>query len=174
MRQERTVQASLFDRFADHEICCELKAMLSAGWMSIAKLLGLAAEDLRRHGVKETGREGLPAELVFCAARFSSSTARLSLSQSWRFILRTRHPLEPSPDCHCRGRRRNRCCIGPSSPSGPRPGRRSIALCSPARVRIKLRPARWCGSTALSSSHSCTSQATAAFSGMRCACWCGC
>jgi IS5 family transposase len=28
------------------------------------ELIGLAAEDLRRHGVQETGREGLPAEAV--------------------------------------------------------------------------------------------------------------
>ena len=27
-------------------------------------LIGLAAEDLRRHGVTETGRQGLPAESV--------------------------------------------------------------------------------------------------------------
>src|ERR1700741_4882371 len=27
-------------------------------------LLGLVADDLRRHGVKETGRQGLPAESV--------------------------------------------------------------------------------------------------------------
>src|SRR5277367_2902198 len=41
MRQERTVQAGL---------------------------ISLAAEDLRRHGVKETGREGLPTEsVVRCA-----------------------------------------------------------------------------------------------------------
>ena len=32
------------------------------------ELSALAAEDLRRHGVKETGREGLPAELVLRCA----------------------------------------------------------------------------------------------------------
>ena len=67
MRQERTVQASLFDLFADHEIGRELKAM--SQWLDEHReLLGLAAEDLRRHGVKETGREGLPAELVLRCA----------------------------------------------------------------------------------------------------------
>src|SRR6201988_476897 len=61
MRQERTVQASLFDLFADHEIARELKAM--SQWLDEHRqLVGLAAEDLRRHGVQETGREGLPAE----------------------------------------------------------------------------------------------------------------
>jgi IS5 family transposase len=63
MRQERTVQASLFDLFAEHEIGRELKAM--SQWLDERReLLGLVAEDLRRHGVKETGREGLPAESV--------------------------------------------------------------------------------------------------------------
>ena len=67
MRQERTVQASLFDLFADHEIGRELKAM--SQWLDEHRqLIGLAAEDLRRHGVKETGREGLPAELVLRCA----------------------------------------------------------------------------------------------------------
>src|SRR5277367_859934 len=63
MRQERTVQASLFDLFAGHEIGRELKAM--SQWLDEHReLIGLAAEDLRRHGVKETGRQGLSAESV--------------------------------------------------------------------------------------------------------------
>ena len=67
MRQERTVQANLFDRFADHELGRELRAM--SQWLDEHRELNsLAAEDLRRHGVKETGREGLPAEsVVRCA-----------------------------------------------------------------------------------------------------------
>ena len=61
MRQERTVQASLFDLFADHEIGRELKAM--SQWLDEHReLIGLVAEDLRRHDVMETGRQGLPAE----------------------------------------------------------------------------------------------------------------
>src|SRR5271163_4061591 len=63
MRQERTVQASIFDLFAGHEIGRELKAM--SQWLDEHhELIGLVAEDLRRHGVKETGRQGLPAESV--------------------------------------------------------------------------------------------------------------
>src|SRR6201981_2407113 len=63
MRQERTVQASIFDLFADHEIGRELKAM--SQWLDEHReLIGLAAEDLRRQGVQETGRQGLPAESV--------------------------------------------------------------------------------------------------------------
>jgi IS5 family transposase len=67
MRQERTVQASLFDLFAGHEIGRELKAM--SEWLDGHRdLLRLVAEDLCREGVKETGREGLPAESVLRCA----------------------------------------------------------------------------------------------------------
>ena len=67
MRQERTVQASIFDVFAGHEIGRELKAM--SDWLDEHRaLLGLVAADLRRDGVKETGRQGLPAEAVLRCA----------------------------------------------------------------------------------------------------------
>lgn len=67
MRQERTVQASIFDLFAGHEIGRELKAM--SAWLDEHRALpGLVAEDLRRHAVKETGRRGLPAEAVLRCA----------------------------------------------------------------------------------------------------------
>jgi IS5 family transposase len=54
MRQERAVQASIFDLFAELEIGRELKAM--SWWLDEHReLIGLAAEDLRRQGVRETG-----------------------------------------------------------------------------------------------------------------------
>ena len=63
MRQERTIQASIFDLFAGHEIGRELKAM--SQWLDEHRaLVGLVAEDLHRRGVKETGRQGLPVESV--------------------------------------------------------------------------------------------------------------
>jgi IS5 family transposase len=63
MRQERTVQASIFDLFAGHEIGRELKAM--SQWLDEhPAVVGLVAKDLSRLGVKETGREGLPVESV--------------------------------------------------------------------------------------------------------------
>jgi transposase, IS5 family len=64
MRQERTVQASIFDLFATHEIGRELRAI--SQWLDehAELVVGLVAADLRRHGVKETGRQGLPAESV--------------------------------------------------------------------------------------------------------------
>jgi IS5 family transposase len=67
MRQQRTVQASLFDRFAGHEIGRELNTM--SQWLDEHRdLLGLVARDLSRCAVKATGRQGLPAEAVLRCA----------------------------------------------------------------------------------------------------------
>ncbi|MER9657948.1 ISNCY family transposase [Mesorhizobium sp. M0152] len=67
MRQERTVQSSVFDLFAEHEIGRELKAI--SQWLDEHRdLLGLVTRDLRRHGVRETGRAGLPTEAVLRCA----------------------------------------------------------------------------------------------------------
>jgi transposase, IS5 family len=67
MRQERTTQTSIRDRFAGHEIGRELKAM--SEWLDEHRTVpGLVAGDLRRHQVKETGRRGLPAEAVLRCA----------------------------------------------------------------------------------------------------------
>jgi len=68
MRQERTIQATIFEVFAQHEIGCELKAM--SQWLDgQGQLTSLVAGDLRRQGVRETGRHGLPADSVLrCAA----------------------------------------------------------------------------------------------------------
>ena len=102
MRQERTVQASLFDRFADHEIGRELKAM--SQWLDEHReLIGLAAEDLRRHSVKETGREGLPAESVLrCALlkqhrQLSYEELAFHLENSASFRAFARLPLSWTP-----------------------------------------------------------------------------
>src|SRR3954468_8306539 len=67
MRQYRTVQASIFDLFAKHEIGCELKK--ASAWLDEhPALIGLVAGDVRRDGVQETGRQGLPAEAVLRCA----------------------------------------------------------------------------------------------------------
>ena len=67
MRQERTVQASIFEVFARHDNGHELKAM--SQWLDEHRdLLGLVSRDLVRVGVKATGREGLPAEAVLRCA----------------------------------------------------------------------------------------------------------
>ena len=76
MRQERIIQASIFDVFARHEIGRELKAM--SQWLDEHRaLLGLVAADLRRHGIQETGRQGLPAEAVLRCAAQAASAAEL-------------------------------------------------------------------------------------------------
>jgi transposase, IS5 family len=67
MRQDRTVQASLFDGFAKHEIGGELEK--ASRWLDAhPALLGVVAADLRRDGVRETGRHGLPTEAVLRCA----------------------------------------------------------------------------------------------------------
>jgi IS5 family transposase len=102
MRQERTVQASLFDLFADHEIGRELKAM--SQWLDEHReLIGRAVEDLLRHGVKVTGREGLPAESVLrCALlkqhrQLSYEELAFHLEDSASFRAFARLPLSWTP-----------------------------------------------------------------------------
>jgi transposase, IS5 family len=73
MRQVRTVQASIFDLFAGHEIGRELKAM--SAWLDDHReLLGLVAADLRRHGLKEPAAAAWRRRAC-CAVRCSSNTA---------------------------------------------------------------------------------------------------
>ena len=53
----------------------ELKAM--SQWLDEHReLIGLVADDLRRHGVKETGRQGLPAEWRHCSNFFDHAKSR--------------------------------------------------------------------------------------------------
>src|SRR3954467_7722470 len=67
MRQERTVQATIFEVFAGHQIGCELKAI--SGWLDGQRaLVSVGSGDLRREGVRQTGRRGLPAESVLRCA----------------------------------------------------------------------------------------------------------
>jgi transposase, IS5 family len=102
MRQERTVQATIFEVFAQHEIGCELKAM--SQWLDgQPALVSLVAGDLRRHGVRETGRQGLPAESVLrCALlkqqrQLSYEELAFHLEDSASFRAFARLPLAWSP-----------------------------------------------------------------------------
>jgi IS5 family transposase len=76
MRQERTVQATIFEVFARHEIGCALQAI--SQWLDGQRpLVSLVAGDLRRQGVRETGRRGLPAETVLrCALLNNGGSSR--------------------------------------------------------------------------------------------------
>ena len=102
MRQERTVQATIFEVFAQHEIGCELKAM--SQWLDgQPALISLVAGDLRRQGVRETGRRGLPAESVLrCALlkqqrQLSYEELAFHLEDSASFRAFARLPLAGSP-----------------------------------------------------------------------------
>jgi len=102
MRQERAVQATIFEVFAQHEIGCELKAM--SQWLDgQPALISLVAGDLRRQGVRETGRRGLPAESVLrCALlkqqrQLSYEELAFHLEDSASFRAFARLPLGWSP-----------------------------------------------------------------------------
>src|SRR6202522_3563416 len=102
MRQERAVQTNIFDIFAEHEIGRELKAM--SRWLDEHReLIGLATEDLRRHGAQETGRQGLPAESVLrCALlkqhrQLSYEELAFHLEDSASFRAFARLPLAWTP-----------------------------------------------------------------------------
>src|SRR5215813_7007271 len=86
MRQERTVQATIFEVFAQREIGCELKAM--SQWLDgQGGLIGLVADDLRRQGARQTGRRGLPAESVLrCALLKPEFLRRLGLSPQAKLL----------------------------------------------------------------------------------------
>src|SRR5271156_6840107 len=102
MRQERTIQSCIFELFAGHEIGRELKAM--SDWLDEhGELAGRVAEDLRRSGVKETGRQGLPAESVLrCALlkqhrQLSYEELAFYLEDSASFRAFARLPLSWTP-----------------------------------------------------------------------------
>lgn len=102
MRQERIIQATIFEVFAEHEIGRELKAI--SQWLDgHRELLGLAASDLRRLGIQETGRHGLPAEAVVrCALlkqyrQLSYEELAFHLEDSASFRAFARLPLSWSP-----------------------------------------------------------------------------
>ena len=85
MRQERTVQATIFEVFAAHQIGCELKAI--SIWLDGQRALAsLVAGDLRREGVRQTGRRGLPAETVLrCALLKQQRTLEVTWRKHWGF-----------------------------------------------------------------------------------------
>jgi IS5 family transposase len=102
MRQERTVQATIFEVFAGHQIGCELKGM--SGWLDGQRaLISLVASDLGREGLRQTGRRGLPAETVLrCALlkqqrQLSYEELAFHLEDSASFRAFARLPLAWSP-----------------------------------------------------------------------------
>ena len=58
MREKRTVQRSIFEAYAEHEIGRELKAM--SDWLDQQlDLLDWVAADVKQRNVEKTGRKGL-------------------------------------------------------------------------------------------------------------------
>ena len=67
MREKRTVQSSIFEQYAEHEIGRELKAM--SAWLDEhLDLLDWVAADVKQRNVEETGRKGLTIESVLRCA----------------------------------------------------------------------------------------------------------
>src|SRR5215831_375363 len=102
MSQERTIQATIFEVFAGHQIGCELKVI--SDWLDGQRaLLSLVASDLRRDGLRPTGRQGLPAETVLrCALlkqqrQLSYEELAFHLEDSASFRAFARLPLAWSP-----------------------------------------------------------------------------
>jgi IS5 family transposase len=160
MRQGRTIQASIFDLFAGHEIGCELKAM--SQWLDEHRaLLSLVAEDLRQDGVKETGRQGLPAEAVLrCALlkqyrQLSYQEPAFYLEDSMSFRAFARLPWSWSP--------KKSVLHKTISAIRAETWEEITALRAPGRTSWKV--AASCGWTARSPRRCCTSQATAACCG---------
>ena len=67
MREKRTVQASIFEAYAEHEIGRELKSM--SDWLDEhIDLLDWVAADVKQRNVEATGRKGLSIESVLRCA----------------------------------------------------------------------------------------------------------
>lgn len=102
MRQKRTVQGSIFDLYAEHEIGRELKAM--SDWLDgHPEILDWITPELCRTDVKETGREGLSVEsIVRCAIlkqhrQLSYDALAFYLEDSHSFQAFARLPLRLQP-----------------------------------------------------------------------------
>jgi IS5 family transposase len=102
MREDRTIQASIFDVFSQHELGRELKTM-SDLLDNHREVCGWVAADLRRHGLKPTGRKGLPAEAVLRAGllkqyrQLSYEELAFHLSDSASFRAFARLPVHWTP-----------------------------------------------------------------------------
>jgi IS5 family transposase len=67
MREKHTVQRSIFEQYAEHEIGLELKSM--SGWLDQnMDLLDWVAVDINPRNVEDTGRKGLSVESVLRCA----------------------------------------------------------------------------------------------------------
>ena len=96
MRQKCTVQGSIFDLYAEHEIGRELKAM--SDWLDEhPEILDWIAPDLCRAESNRPGVKGCQSSRS-CVAPFLNSTVS-SARRHMPFIWRTPIPFKPSDGC---------------------------------------------------------------------------
>ena len=142
MRQDRIIQASIFDLFSEHEIGRELKAM--SAWLDAHReVIALVAAELCRPGLKPTGRDGLPAESVLrCALlkqyrqlSYQELAFHLSDLRVVSRLCSAAVALVPEEVGPARDDQRDQ---------RPGPGSGSIAVYWPAPARPRSRPARCC------------------------------
>lgn len=102
MREERTVQSSIFDLFSAHDLGQELKGM--SAWLDeYPEVVQWVADDLVTQAVKPTGRKGLSAESVLrCALlkqhrQLTYEELAFHLSDSVSFQAFARLPLHWCP-----------------------------------------------------------------------------
>lgn len=100
MREKRTFQRSIFERYAEHEIGRELQGM--SDWLDANReILDRVEQDLKTREVEETGRKGLSVEsglrcallkqyrqlsyddLVFCLLDSTSCRTFARLTEGW-------------------------------------------------------------------------------------------
>ena len=116
MRKVRTVQTSIFDVFAAHEIGRELKAM--SQWLDEHRRLAWLGGDRPWSARGQGDRAGRPAGRGGAALRLAQATPSVELRRARRSIWRTRRRFERLPGCRSPGPRRSRCCKRRSARSG--------------------------------------------------------
>jgi len=133
MREKHTVQRSIFEHYAEHEIGLELKSI--SGWLDQhIDLLDWVAADINPCSVEDTGRKGLSVESVLrCAIlkQFRQMTYEdlvfcLMDSVSCQTFARLNH-----------GSPKNPYCKAASVPSPQPPGSGSTSVYCSARSKPK-------------------------------------
>ena len=136
MRQDRIIQASIFDLFSEHEIGRELKAHERvAGRASRGDRLG------RRRAVPpgpQANRARWAAGRVGVALRAAQAIPAAELRGTGVSSVGLRVVSRPLLGCRCIGARRSRSCKRRSARSAPGPGSGSIAVYWPAPARTKV------------------------------------
>ena len=173
MREERTVQGSIFDLFSPHEIGRELAAM--SAWLDgEAAVVRLVAADL---GIGSGQADRAPRAERRCGVALRAAQAVLpaELRGAGLFCCRIRHRCARSLDCRSAGRRRSRRCTA----AHRRHRRRHLRVPQPDAAGARRdgqagERRQGPGSTARSPRPPSMRPPTPACCGMPCGSWCGC